>query len=167
MVAGYRPSSSRKWLEHFLNQRGWPTIWKDIPLTWRRYSMHLSILSGPRGSQTSYQSYWIICPPWVDQEGCRFRESSTVFWLWFYLGPGNQCRVARLHISSIPTWLESRKVMSWDGCSPCGTVLGSAAWSPHSLAESGGRLSHWRVVHWCHIDGVLDLTVQRYPGRWA
>ena len=56
MVAEYRSSSSWKWLEHLSNQRAWPTIQKGLPLTWRRFSIHLSILSGPGGRHNSDQS---------------------------------------------------------------------------------------------------------------
>ena len=136
MDAGYRPSSSWKWLEHLSNQRSWPTIQKGLPLTWRWSSIHLSILLGPGGSQTSDQSYWSIWPPWVYQGGRRFRESGTNLWLWFYSEPNNQCKVTRFHISSVPTRLGSYKVMRWDRC------------APHSLTESENRLSHWEAVHW-------------------
>jgi hypothetical protein len=36
--------------------------------------------------------------------------------------------------------------MRWDGCAPCGAVLGSVALSPRSLIESGDRLAHWAAV---------------------
>jgi hypothetical protein len=45
----------------------------------------------------------------------------------FILEPSNQCIVTRFHLSSVPARLGSHKVMSWDGCAPCGEVLGSIA----------------------------------------
>ena len=47
IVTRYLPSSSWKWLENLSNQRAWPTIQKGLPLTWRRSSIHMSVLSGP------------------------------------------------------------------------------------------------------------------------
>jgi hypothetical protein len=64
------------------------------------------------------------------------------------LFPGNQYKVARFHLSSVPTRLGSFKVMRWDGCVPCGFILVSVTLSPHSLTESGSRLAHWTLVHW-------------------
>ena len=129
-----------------VGQRAWPTIQKGLPLTWRQSSIHLFVLWRLGGSQTSYESYWSIWPPWVDQRDRRFMEAGTDSWLWFYLGPGNQCRVARSHLSSAPARLGSHKVMRWDGCGPCGAVLRSVAWSPHSLTESSGRLTDWEEI---------------------
>ena len=144
---GKLPSSQRKAFLNFSNQRAWPTIQKCLPLTWRQFSIHLYVLSGLGGIQTSDQSYWSIFPPWVDRGGSWFKESGTDFWLSFYSEPDNQYRVARFHLSSVPTWLGSCKVMRWGGCAPSGVVLRSVSWSPHSLTKSDNRLSHWVVVH--------------------
>jgi len=112
MVVGYRLSSSWKWLDNFSNQRAWPTILKYLPLTWRWSSIHMHVLLGPSGSQISTHSYWGIWPPWSDQGGLQFGESGISLWLWFYSGPSNQCRVVRFHLSYVPAWLVSYKVMS-------------------------------------------------------
>ena len=74
-------------------------------------------------------------------------DSGTSFLLWFYSEPSNQYRVTRFHLSFVSARLGSRKVMRWDGCAPCGAVLGSVARCPHSLIESGDRLAHWAAVH--------------------
>ena len=111
----------------FVKPKGRPTIQKGLPLTWRRSSIHLFVLSGPGGSQTSNKSYWSIWHLWVYQGGPRFGESGTGFWLWFFSGPSNQCTVPKFHIYSVPTWLGSHKVMIWDGCAPCGVVIGFVA----------------------------------------
>ena len=142
MVAGYHPSTSWKWLVHCSNQWAWPTIQKGLPLTWRQSSIHMSILSRLGDIHTSDQSYWSIWPPWVDQGGRRLGESGTGFWLWFYSESGNQYKVDRFHLSSVLTGLGSHKVMRWGGCAPCGAVLGSVAWSPHSLTKIRDRLAH-------------------------
>ena len=146
MVTGYYPSSSWKWSDNFSNQRAWLTIQKGLPLTWRWSSIHLSVLSRPSGSQNSYQSYQSIWPLWADQGGRRFRELGTGSELWFYLGPGNQCRVARIHISSAEAWLGFHKVMSLGWCAPFREALGSSAWFSHFMTESGDRLTHFLAV---------------------
>ena len=135
-------------LENFPNQRAWPSIQKYLLLTWRWSSIHLFVLLGPSGSQTSNQSYWSIWPPWIDQGGRWFEESGTSFWLWFYSEPGNQYRVAKFHVSFVPTRLGSHKVMRWERCAPCGAVLGFVTWSPHSITRSDDRLAHWVAVCW-------------------
>ena len=146
LVARYHPSSSWNWLEHFSSQRAWPIIRKDLPLTWRRYSIHIFVLSRPGGSHTLDQSYWIIWLLWSVQGGRQLGELDIGSRVWFYSGPGNQCRVTRSHISFAPTWFGSHKEMTWEVCAPCRVVIGSSSWSPHFLTENGGRLAHWVAV---------------------
>ena len=126
----------------FVKPKGMTSHWKR-PSFDLKAVFHTSVCSiGIGGIQTLDQYYWSISPLWVDQGGRRFRESGTSFCLWFYSEHDNQCRVTRFHIFFVPAWLGSYKVMRWDGCAPCGAVVGSVAWSPHSLIKSGSRLTH-------------------------